>query len=163
MSSKRSQHLRHILCQDFGTVPSFVRGGLPSQSLLRPMRMPSNDSLGSISTISSAESFASLANHRFAHVNNSKNNLLRYNNMGSKASLVGLNNRWRATPLTPNNSSSPSNENKPASYNMPMPVASGCHQRRWMATGDSDSGSDQPMGMITRKSSSSYLFPAKSA
>mmetsp|Transcript_793 Transcript_793/g.1939 ORF Transcript_793/g.1939 Transcript_793/m.1939 type:complete len:214 (+) Transcript_793:79-720(+) len=164
MPLTKSQHLLHTLRQDFGKSPSFIPEELTPQSLLRPRRMPSNSSFGSMSTISSAESFASLNNHRFKPVKNSKNSLLRYNNMDSKGSLVSLNNRWRATPSTTKGSNTKSNRNKLcASLNMPMPVASGNHQRRWMATVGSDNGSDQPIGMITRKSSATYLFPASSA
>lgn len=163
-TAKNSDNLRQMMLQDFGRATPFTSEGSSSQCLLRPMRKQSKSSFGSMSTISSAEGFPNHNNHVFSSSapTSSKNNLLRYNNMDSKGSLGCMNNRWRATPSTMNNSNTTGNQNTLfASLN--MPIASGNHQKRWMATLDSDRASDQPMGMITRKRSASIIFPASSA
>ncbi|VEU43939.1 unnamed protein product [Pseudo-nitzschia multistriata] len=157
--SKKSDSLRQMLCQDIGTTTLVLTKGPSSKarSLIRTMPIPSNNSLGSMSTISSTESLWLYGeSQKLGSVTNiSKNSLLRYGNMDSRNSLLSLNNRWRATPPNAVNS----NPQKIFSSSFNAPISTGNQQSRWKAT----QGGDQPIGMVTRKTSATYLFPAKSA
>lgn len=177
--TRNSHNLRSILRQDFGDkgMSSMVNKGSRQHPLVRPnrkasvecLRAPASmNSYDSMSTISSSESLSSLNNKNSRWGGrSSKNNLLKYSNMESKGSLASLNNRWRATPKASNRKTNGIKPNNNSCYSTlsTTPVQSnlGPTGGRWMASLSSEKASDQPICMITRKSSASYLPTASTA
>lgn len=154
--AKSSAHFRQILYrQDFGKGSKSADspiGGSSSHTLIQPARRASRENLnGSMSSMSSMGSFGTRKS--------SNNSLLRFNTIDSNSmsTISSINNRWKLT--TP-----PSIKKKNVSSQITItgtsPITNGKNQRRWLATLASDRAIDQPIGMITRKRSSSYVGPS---
>jgi hypothetical protein len=146
--------------------------GCPLHTLIAPLRKASANDFMSSQFNSSMDSslntdMSSITCNSFGIVqqyptpSKSKNNLLRYTNMGeSFGNPVNQNNfMWISSPAS---SSLNSNSNSNTIKKKMKSASSSSHfldnQRRWLATAASEKARDQPISMI-RRNSSTYLFP----